>query len=300
MAFCQQAGAETYKGKVVRVADGDTITVLRDKRPQKIRLHGIDTPEKAQAFGQQAKKFTTALVAGKVVRVKVMATDRYGRTVGVVHLGAKCLNEALLRAGLAWHYKQYSKSKRYAALEVEARRKKRGLWAHKDPTPPWLWRRQNRSSGRRPGRAPHPRPRRSPHAAASCGEAVNGNLKSRVFHSCSCKAFRCKNCKAHFATAVLAEAAGYKGHEGCTIGHPALPNRPNRACKSDADCVLVPPPLCQCSCDKRWRRAHNLKAHKRWKKDHALRDGKCICKKQCRPRWKGSRAVCVRGQCAVR
>ena len=300
MVLGQQACAESYKGKTVKVADGDTITVLRDGRPQKIRLHGIDTPEKAQAFGQRAKKFTLALVGGKVVTVTVKATDRYGRTVGVVHLGARCLNEALLRAGLAWHYKQYSKSKRYAALEKEARRKKRGLWADKDPTPPWLWRRQNRSSGRRHGKAPRPAPRQPPAAAACNSKAVHGNLKSRVFHTCACRAFNCKNCRANFATAVQAEAAGYKGHEACAIGHPAMPHRPDRACKADGDCMLAPPPLCNCTCGKRWHQALNRESHKRVMKNRALLDGKCPCKRKCITRFKGSRAVCVKGQCSVR
>ena len=293
LVFCRPAGADSYSGKVVRVADGDTITVLRDGKPQKIRLQGIDTPEKAQAYGQKAKKFTLALVAGKVVRVKVVTIDRYGRTVGVVHVGSKCLNEALLRAGLAWHYKQYSKSKRYAALEKEARRKKRGLWADKNPTPPWDWRRQNRGFGRGRHR-PAPRP------AAKCSGTLRGNVKSKIFHSCSCRSYGCRGCTATFANALAAEAAGFKGHEGCTLGHKSVPRRPDRACKSDSDCALAPPPLCACTCDTRWRQALNLAAHKRLMKQRALRDGRCPCKKKCLTRWKGSQTACVRGQCVVR
>jgi len=297
--FCQRAGADTWTGKVVKVADGDTVTVLRQKRQIKVRLHGVDTPEKAQAFGQRAKKFTLALVGGKTVRVKVMATDRYGRTVGVVHVGAKCLNEALLRAGLAWHYKRYSKSKRYAALEAEARRKKRGLWADKDPTPPWIWRRQNRPFRGGPGRATSPRPPR-PSTGRCTSAAVHGNVKSKVFHTCSCRAFTCKNCKARFANASAAEGQGFKGHEKCTIGHPGVPYRLERACRNDRDCVLAPTPRCQCDCGLRWRKAHNRKAHKRALKRRERTDGKCVCSSACRTRWKGTKAACVKGQCVTR
>ena len=297
----QQAGADSYSGKVVRVADGDTITVLRDGRPQKIRLHGVDTPEKAQAFGQRARKFTLALVAGKVARVKVMATDRYGRTVGVVHVGSKCLNEALLRAGLAWHYKQYSKSKHYAALERQARKMKRGLWADKDPKPPWLWRRQNRGHHRfGPGTSPRVTPHPPPLAGPCSGPTVHGNVKSNIFHTCGCRAFRCKSCRARFNNALAAEAAGFKGHEKCTLGHASIAPRPDRACKTGADCVMAPPPLCNCTCSKRWHQALNRAAHKRVMKRRALLDGKCVCKQQCMTRFKGTRTACVRGQCVVR
>ena len=291
----QSAGADSsYSGKVVRVADGDTITVLRNKRPQKIRLHGIDTPEKAQAFGQKAKKFTVALVAGKVVRVTVVAMDRYGRTVGVVHVGSKCLNEALLRAGLAWHYKRYSKSKRYAALEKEARRKKRGLWADPHATPPWDWRRQNRGFGRGRHR-PHPAPR----PAAKCDGLLRGNVKSKVFHTCGCRAFNCRNCRAGFANVKAAEAAGFKGHEKCTLGHKSVPRQADRACKADSDCTLAPPPVCP-TCDVRWRQALNRAAHKRVMKKWAALQRRVQCTIVCRTQLKGSRTACVRGQCVVR
>ena len=316
LLLCSDSGAGgIWKGKVVGVADGDTITVLQGRKQVIIRLHGIDTPEKAQDFGQVAKKFTAALVFGKIVSVKVITIGRYGRTVAVIHQGSKCLNEALVRAGLAWHYKRYSNSKKLAALEREARRKKRGLWAHKDPVPPWNWRRQNRgfrhgrgsspgpgsSPGRKPGWSRRPQPRQP---GAGCGKAVHGNLKSRVFHTCGCRAFRCKNCRAVFNDAVAARAAGYKGHERCTIGNPAGgPAGSQLTCTSDADCVLVPPGRCDCgSCGKRWRRAFNRAAFTRWKRMQA-RSGraKCApCKVNCATRWLGHHTACVRGQCAVR
>ena len=92
----------SIQGKVVRVADGDTISVLQNSKQYKIRLYGIDTPEKKQDFGQRAKLFTSNMVFKQLVTVVAYDIDRYGRTVGMVYIGQKCLNEELVRNGLAW------------------------------------------------------------------------------------------------------------------------------------------------------------------------------------------------------
>ena len=98
-----------WSGKVIGVADGDTITVLRDKQPQKIRLYGIDCPEKRQPFGNKAKQFTSELVFGKVVEIEPIATDRYGRTVAFVRIENITVNEELIKEGLGWVYMRYCK-----------------------------------------------------------------------------------------------------------------------------------------------------------------------------------------------
>jgi micrococcal nuclease len=129
--------------RLIAIADGDTLTVLHDKTPVKIRLQGIDAPEKAQPFGEKAKQFTSSLVFGKEVRVEVVTRDRYGRTVGRVYTvnPPACLEDELVKAGLAWWYKQYApKDKKLGDLEADAKRAKRGLWADPSPTPPWEWR----------------------------------------------------------------------------------------------------------------------------------------------------------------
>jgi len=142
---------DTFTGKVVGVADGDTIAVLHDKTPIKIRLQGVDAPEKAQPYGQKAKQFTSSLVFGKEVRVEVVSKDKYGRTLArVSYLGKlhhRSLEESLLQAGLAWWYRKYSKDKKLGQIEEEARKAKRGLWADKKPVPPWEWRREKRARG---------------------------------------------------------------------------------------------------------------------------------------------------------
>ena len=112
------------EGKVVGVADGDTITILTDAKVQiKIRLYGIDCPEKGQDFGTKAKKFTSDFCFGKKVRVKNKGTDRYKRMLGIVYVNSGNLNEELLINVLAWQYK-YNKLKHYTELEQEARNKK--------------------------------------------------------------------------------------------------------------------------------------------------------------------------------
>lgn len=133
------------RGRVVRVADGDTITILDAANTQhKIRFHGIDAPEKGQAFGKAAGKFLAGLVAGRDVVVKVENTDRYGRTVGAVFCDGRDINLEMLKAGYAWHYKQYDKSAAYAEAESAARAAHCGLWKDKNPINPHEFRKAER------------------------------------------------------------------------------------------------------------------------------------------------------------
>jgi len=133
--------AETVKGKVVGVQDGDTIDLLDRDQKYTIRLDGIDAPEIDQAFGQSAKKFTTDLCLGAVVTADISSKDKYGRGIAIVTLpDSTCLNEALLAAGLAWHYKLFNMDRTYAELEKSAKEKKLGLWDDENPTSPWKYR----------------------------------------------------------------------------------------------------------------------------------------------------------------
>ncbi len=124
------------------VSDGDTITVLHNGIGERIRLHGIDCPEKRQAFGRKAKQFTSTLVFGNTVTVQVMDRDRYGRTVGEVLLpDGRSLNRELVRAGFAWMYRRYAPDdETLKQLEHEARGGQRGLWADPHTVAPWEWR----------------------------------------------------------------------------------------------------------------------------------------------------------------
>lgn len=137
--------AQAFTGKVVKIADGDTFTVLLDNKQQKrIRLHGVDCPEKAQDFGNVAKEYISNLIAGKSVTILPTKKDRYGRMVAIVKIDTTNINESLLRAGLAWHYKQYDNTPHWAELEHEARNHHRKIWSAKNPTPPWQWRKRKR------------------------------------------------------------------------------------------------------------------------------------------------------------
>ncbi len=129
-------------GKVVGIADGDTFTLLLiNNTTVNIRLHGIDTPEKGQPFANNAKQFTSNLIFNKQVKVKQTDTDRYGRIVGIVTNPENInVNEALLKAGLAWHYKKYDSSPNWSKMEKEAKTSKIGLWQDANPIPPWVWR----------------------------------------------------------------------------------------------------------------------------------------------------------------
>ena len=135
-----------FTGKVVGIKDGDTFEVLYDSIPERVRLAEIDCPEKSQAFGKNARQYASDLCFGKTVTVTSDGKrDRYGRVVGTITTtDGTNVNEELVKAGLAWHYKQYSKSKTLNAIEQQAREQKLGLWADKDPVAPWEWRKNRR------------------------------------------------------------------------------------------------------------------------------------------------------------
>jgi len=138
--------AADFTGKVVGVLDGDTIEVVHNGRPERIRLNGIDCPEKGQAYGRRAKEATSDLAFGKDVTLKRYGLDKYGRTIGDVILpNGQVLNQELVRAGLCWWYRKYAPDNAtLQTLEAEARAAKVGLWRDPDPIPPWVFRRLKR------------------------------------------------------------------------------------------------------------------------------------------------------------
>lgn len=138
---------DSFSGRVVGVADGDTITVLVNESDQyRVRLSGIDAPEKSQPFGQKSKASMSDLVYGKDVVVEWAKKDRYGRTIGVVLVNGQEAGLSMLRDGLAWHYKKYQHEQspadreRYRLAEDAARAERVGLWSDEAPIPPWEWR----------------------------------------------------------------------------------------------------------------------------------------------------------------
>lgn len=141
---------QIIKGKVIRIADGDTMTILgSDNVNTKVRLHGIDCPESNQDFGQVAKRFVAELCFGQTVSVEVKDIDRYKRTVGTVYAAdGTNINLALLQAGLAWHYTSFDKSVSYAEAERDARKEGRGLWKQSNSIAPWEFRAMRRNKAK--------------------------------------------------------------------------------------------------------------------------------------------------------
>lgn len=128
------------QSKVIKISDGDTITMLSGKEQTKVRLYGIDAPEKKQDYGQKSKQFLASLIAGQVVEVEPKGKDRYKRTLGIVHYKGQDINAQMVLNGYAWAYVKYSRI--YVDQERLARENKRGLWQSSNPTPPWEWRRR--------------------------------------------------------------------------------------------------------------------------------------------------------------
>ena len=141
--------AKDITGRVVAVSDGDTLTVLDASKTQhKIRLAGIDAPERAQPFGTRSRQVLSKYVFSKDVTVLVVDVDRYKRVVGIVTLGSKDINQQLVAEGYAWAYRQFlkklpaGKADVYLESERQAKANKAGLWSDKDASPPWEWRRK--------------------------------------------------------------------------------------------------------------------------------------------------------------
>jgi len=128
-------------GKVVAVADGDTLTVLRDREQVKVRLTEIDAPEKAQAFGNKSKQSLSDLCFGKTATLNDKGKDKYGRTLARVTCDGIDANTEQVRRGMAWAYTRYApKDLPLYGVQAEAQREKRGLWADPEPVAPWEWR----------------------------------------------------------------------------------------------------------------------------------------------------------------
>src|SRR5262245_29193385 len=204
-AFGPSLSAQTHSSrlaftaKVTGVVDGDTLHVVDEAGvSMNIRVEGIDCPESGQPYGGAALRFTRAAVFDRQVQIRVLDKDSHGRLVARVEVDGRDLSVLLLRAGLAWHYTEFSRDVLLAASERRSREAKRGLWSKPNPVAPWVWRRQSRVV--RPD--------------AQEGPFV-GNTSRRVFHAAACRNAHCKNCTVTFPTAQAAEAAGYRPAGDC-------------------------------------------------------------------------------------
>jgi endonuclease YncB( thermonuclease family) len=206
------ASAEQFTGMVVGISDGDTLKVLREGKAVKVRLYGVDAPEKAQAFGTKAQQLTATLAFQKQVTVHIHTTDQYGRLVGEVLLpDGRSLNQELVQAGMAWWYRSYAPNDTMLAqLEAEARAAKQGLWADAHPVPPWQW----RKGERQPARTPEPVASATP----SPSSPIVGNQKSKVYHWPGCPDYDTVSARNRvtFPSRAAAEQAGYRPARNCS------------------------------------------------------------------------------------
>jgi endonuclease YncB( thermonuclease family) len=234
LLLCQPVCARAVdfvEGEVVAIADGDTLTVLDlDKRQHRVRLLGIDAPERGQDFGERSRQSLADLVFNKRVHIVIPKLDRYGRKLGKVTLGRTDVNLEQIRAGMAWYYRQYQEDvfkedrAAYDRAEREARGAKRGLWANPKPTPPWEFRRTER--GRREGTEEHPprqpQPAPSPRQEARAGDGAQlgpivGNRRSMIYHWPGCPNYSqiSPANRVLFPTREVAERAGYRAARNC-------------------------------------------------------------------------------------
>ena len=195
--------AETIQGKVVHIADGDTLTLLTSSNKQvKIRLAEIDTPEKKQPFGNKAKQALAALTFQKQVTVDVQTIDRYKRTVGRVYVHGFDVNAELVKQGMAWVYRKYTKDQNLYALEAEAKSARRGLWSSDKPIAPWDWRKGKRTVE---------------HSPTMVKGMIIGNKNSHIYHLSNCPSYYkvVERNRVLFTNETLAQANGYRKAKNC-------------------------------------------------------------------------------------
>ena len=241
---CSRETTKSVSGKVVKIADGDTITILDAQNIQhKIRLQGIDAPERIQDFGAVSREHLGSLVFGKYVKIEYDKVDWRGRLIGKVWIDGndECLEQ--LKAGLAWHYKEFEREQTpadrqlYANAEQEARAQKRGLWKDPAPTPPWEYRHHTNGSTTESDSQDEPTsPARnfgtgvlSPDRSSTNAPTPNfsldvnavgfirGNKRTMIYHWPGCPNYDdiAPHNRVTFRTSEEAERAGYRAARNC-------------------------------------------------------------------------------------
>ena len=199
--------AAEFSGKVIAVMDGDTLSVMRDNRPVKVRLAEIDAPEKAQPYGAESQKSLAEMVTGKQIRVTSRAIDDYGRMVAMVSIDELNVNHEQVRRGMAWEYSRFHSNRELMALQREAQQAKRGLWAGKEAIEPSQWRKQ------------HPSTLPAPSAAAPSSAVVpDPAFRPNSGHACSKK--RCSEMTSCEEAMHYLTKCGIKSLDGDADGTP--------------------------------------------------------------------------------
>jgi len=227
-------GSELF-GQVIGIIDGDTIEVMHNGKAQRIRLQGIDCPEKGQAFGNNAKQAISALVFAMDVTIQIRGKDRYGRILGdVLLVDGTNVNHQLVKEGWCWWFRKYAPmDTELESLEKEGREAKKGLWADPAPVPPWAFR--NARSGQSLGISDlvplnddadgNVSSRGRPLLGAidngafpsSTPYPMVGNRRTRIYHRADCPNYSQvkPGNRISFKSAAEAEAAGYRLASNC-------------------------------------------------------------------------------------
>lgn len=193
---------KTFDATVVRIADGDSVEILRtgDRQPLRVRLEGVDAPELGESFSREAQLFLRQLMLDKRVNVSGRDVDRYGRLVARLLVAGRDASHALLAAGLACQ--RFANDSVLAAAESQARAGGVGFWAASAAKPQCVAR--SRGAGASPPRAP-----------AAKTVQVRANVTSGVYHRPSCPNFTCRNCTRLFASEAEAKASGFRPAGDC-------------------------------------------------------------------------------------
>lgn len=194
------ASQSEFRGRVVNVADGDTLTVLtKSKERVRVRLSEIDAPEMGQPFGRRSKQSLSSLCSNATAQVRREDTDRYGRVIGRVICRGVDTNAEQVRLGLAWVYDSYVKERSFYRLQEAAREQGLGLWSEPNPVAPWDWRRGERGD------------------AAGAGAVVQGNRNSKIYHVPGCPSYGAMSKKnvVEFSDEAAAKAAGFRKAGNC-------------------------------------------------------------------------------------
>ncbi len=227
------------EGKVISIADGDTLTVLVGETPTKIRLEGIDAPESHQAYGHKSREALADKVFHKTVRIEWRELDKYKRMLGHVFMDDRWVNKDMVQEGWAWHYRQYSKSEVLADAESDARTAQIGLWAGTDPIAPWEFRHLPKASPPVAKEPPQPKVEPPSKPAEETEETVYVTRTGEKYHRAGCH---------HLKSSIpmtLSEAA--KRYSPCSVCRPPTPKHtatsdppatsPSRSKASDRDAL---------------------------------------------------------------
>lgn len=199
-SFSSWGQTQILNGQVVGVTDGDTIKFLTDTQQQiKVRLYGIDAPEKAQGFGNQSKQKLSQLTFGKKIQLEVVDTDRYHRHVGILRINNQNINEKMIDSGLAHVYETYCKKDFCAKWKIKqdkAKQEKLGLWSQTSPIEPWNFRRAGRSIAAEKSAKSKPKVLKSSQPMSCCKVCKKGKAcgdscisRSKICHKptgCAC------------------------------------------------------------------------------------------------------------------